>query len=280
MVKRLKNSTSRTSSRKKTSSASSRPKSGQKATKRSLSKAQLKKSGKAASTKAKPKRKVATGTKKAKSTGRKSPPKRAVPAKRKLSAPSKAKPAKAKAKRAIARPKEAVAPPPPPRKPTREEAGALRAFERAHREFARGHFDEARMLFRVLLDKHPTVAEVVARARTYLAVAESRLRSENSLPRDADSLYDRGVIELNRGEYVAAQEMFERALKREPEGAHIHYGLAATRARLGSLDSALESLRRALALQPSLRVRAQHDQDLTMLRTDPDFEQLIFSPRP
>jgi tetratricopeptide (TPR) repeat protein len=170
-----------------------------------------------------------------------------------------------------------VPPPPPPRQPTQDESAALAAFERAHREFVRGRFAEARNQFRILLDKFSQVAEVAARSRTYLAVAESRLRTESMLPRDADSLYDRGVIELNRGEYVAAQEMFERALKREPEAAHIHYGLAATRARLGSIDLALESLQRALDLQPSLRVRAQHDHDLNPLRNDPDFDRLIFS---
>jgi tetratricopeptide (TPR) repeat protein len=127
-----------------------------------------------------------------------------------------------------------------------------------------------------LLEKYFKVSEVAARSRTYLAVADSRLRTESILPRDADSLYDRGVIELNRGEYVAAQEMFERALKREPEAAHIHYGLAATRARLGSVDLALQSLQRALDLQPTLRVRAQHDHDLTALRNDPDFDRLVF----
>ncbi|MGA9994075.1 MAG: tetratricopeptide repeat protein [Pyrinomonadaceae bacterium] len=163
--------------------------------------------------------------------------------------------------------------------PTQDEAAALKAFERAHKEFARGRFAEARNQFRQLVDKHPGASEVAARARTYLAIAEARLRTESTLPRDADSLYDRGVIELNRGEYVAAQEMFERALKREPEAAHIHYGLAATRARLGSIDLALQSLQKALDLQPSLRVRAQHDQDLTSLRNDPDFEQLVFTPR-
>lgn len=168
-------------------------------------------------------------------------------------------------------------PPPPPRQPTQDESAALAAFERAHREFVRGRFAEARNQFRILLDKFSQVSEVAARSRTYLAVAESRLRTESMLPRDADSLYDRGVIELNRGEYVAAQEMFERALKREPEAAHIHYGLAATRARLGSIDLALESLQRALDLQPSLRVRAQHDHDLNPLRNDPDFDRLIFS---
>ena len=167
--------------------------------------------------------------------------------------------------------------PPPPRQPTQDESAALGAFERAHKEFVRGRFAEARNQFRVLVDKYSQVSEVAARARTYLAIAESRLRTESMLPRDADSLYDRGVIELNRGEYVAAQEMFERALKREPEAAHIHYGLAATRARLGSIDLALESLQRALDLQPSLRVRAQHDHDLNPLRNDPDFDRLIFS---
>src|SRR5215212_343235 len=164
-----------------------------------------------------------------------------------------------------------------PRPPTVDESAALLAFERAHKEFARGRFAEARNQFRILVDKYSQVAEVAARARTYLAIAESRLRTESILPRDADSLYDRGVIELNRGEYVAAQEMFERALKREPEAAHIHYGLAATRARLGSIDLALESLQRALAIQPNLRVRAQHDHDLNPLRNDPDFDRLIFS---
>ena len=170
-------------------------------------------------------------------------------------------------------------PPQPPPQPTHDEAAALKAFEAAHKEFSRGHFAEARNLFRTLVERYSSVSEVSARARTYLAVAESRLRTDMTLPRDADSLYDRGVIELNRGEYVAAQELFERALRREPEAAHIHYGLAATRARLGAIDTALKSLERALDLQPSLRIRAQRDQDLNPLRSDPDFEQLVFAAR-
>ncbi|HMF57893.1 MAG TPA: tetratricopeptide repeat protein [Pyrinomonadaceae bacterium] len=196
-----------------------------------------------------------------------------VTAKQKKSAP-----AKSGTTRRIATRKTLIATP-QPRQPSIDEAAALRAFERAHKEFARGHFGEARSLFRALLEKHSNVSEVAARARTYMAIAESRLRNESTLPRDADSLYDRGVIELNRGEYVAAQEMFERALKREPEAAHIHYSLAATRARLGAIDSALESLQRALDLQPTLRIRAQHDADLTTLRNDPDFERLVFASR-
>lgn len=166
-----------------------------------------------------------------------------------------------------------------PRQPTRDEAAALQAFERARKEFTRGRFTEASGMFRALIERFVKVPEVAARARTYLSVSEARLQTERALPRDADSLYDRGVVELNRGEYVAAQEMFERALKREPASAHVHYSLAATRARLGSIGSALESLERALDLQPTLRVRAQHDQDLATLRNEPDFERLVFASR-
>ena len=249
--------------------------------------------GKAA--KAAPARKAATPKKavaaaKGKAHARKpsAPPakKKAAPVKVTKAAPAKAAKA-APARKTISAPKKGVAPPvrrpapppPPPRQPTADEAAALRAFERAHKEFARGRFGEARAQFRALIEKYSSVSEVTARARTYLAVAEARLRTETSLPRDADSLYDRGVIELNRGEYVAAQEMFERALKREPEAAHIFYGLAATRSRLGSVETALQALQRALELQPKLRLRAQHDQDLVLLRNDPEFERLVFASR-
>lgn len=192
---------------------------------------------------------------------------------------TKASPAKA-AKPAAARKAPATTPLPTlPRQPTRDEAAALQAFERAHREFTRGRFADARSLFRALIEKHLGGSEVTARARTYLTIVETRLRTESTLPRDADSLYDRGVIELNRGEFVAAQEMFERALKREPDAAHVHYGLAAARARLGSVATALESLQRALDIQPKLRARAQHDQDLSVLRNEPEFERLVFASR-
>ena len=55
--------------------------------------------------------------------------------------------------------------------------------------------------------------------------------------------------------------------------------LAASRARLGAIDTALKSLRRALDIQPTLRIRAQRDQDLNPLRSDPEFDQLVFAAR-
>ncbi len=206
-----------------------------------------------------------------KSGGAKAQPKKGAPA-----PAQKARPTKGAAQPAKPAPRHAHQ---PKRQPTRDEAAALKAFERAHKEFTRGNFPAARELFRALIQQHAGVSEVTARARIYLTIAESRLQSEAALPRDPDLLYERGVFELNRGDFVAAQEMFERALKRDPEAAHIHYGLAATRARLGAVDLALQSLDRAVQIQPNLRLRAQHDLDLAVLRNLPEYERIIYAPR-
>ena len=205
--------------------------------------------------------------------GKKKPAAKPQPRKSAPAKTAKAHATKAAAQRSAARPT-----PTPPRQPSRDEAAALKSFERAHKEFARGNFASARDLFRSLIEQHAGVSEVTARARTYLNIADARLRTEAALPRDPDSLYDRGVIELNRGDFVAAQELFERALKRDPGAPDILYALAAARARLGAVESALESLGRALELKPVLRVRAQTDADLAALRNDPEFERIIFSP--
>ncbi|HEX8190838.1 MAG TPA: tetratricopeptide repeat protein [Pyrinomonadaceae bacterium] len=207
-------------------------------------------------------------------------PSKSAPAKKAAAAvkaqPGKGSPAKPAPARTAA-PKPAPRPAPaPPRQPSRDEAAALKAFERAHKDFTRGNFAAAREHFRALIEQHAGVSEVAARARTYLNIAETRLRTEAALPRDPDSLYDRGVIELNRGDFVAAQELFERALKRDPDAADTHYALAAARARLGSVESALHALERAVELKPVLRVRAQADADLGLLRNDPEFERIVF----
>lgn len=274
LTKGLRRSTSRSAAKRTSAKTAKRPVKAATSSKAKAKRASARKAPARKTASVRPTKKVAAHkpVAKAKKVATK-PVARKAAAARKLVSPRVKRTQKLAAARAV----RSVSVTPPPRLPTQDESAALVAFERAHKEFARGRFAEARNQFRILLDKYSQVSEVAARARTYLAIAESRLRTENMLPKDADSLYDRGVIELNRGEFVAAQEMFERALKREPEAAHIHYGLAATRARLGSIDLALESLQRALDLQPNLRVRAQHDHDLNPLRNDPDFDRLIFS---
>src|SRR4029453_9865421 len=115
-----------------------------------------------ASTASKAGRKIVAPKKPSKATGRPTVPTKVIP----------------KKKAGLIKPTLALkkpSPPQPPPQPTHDEAAALKAFEAAHKEFSRGHFVEARSLFRTLVERYPSVSEVTARSRTYLAVAESRL---------------------------------------------------------------------------------------------------------
>jgi tetratricopeptide (TPR) repeat protein len=198
----------------------------------------------------------------------------------KPAAPAKTEPAKkSRAATPAATPSKSAPPDNIVRGKTRDEASALDAFKKAHQEFARGRFAQAVTQFRSIIERFPGVAEVTARSRTYLNIAESRMNTERGVPANADALYDRGVIELNRANYVAAQELFERALQQDASAAHVLYGLAATRARLGSRTPAFEVLERAIELQPTLRLRVTQDSDFSSLRGDAEFERIVFNSR-
>ena len=104
-------------------------------------------------------RKVVPIRKAAKVSGRVAAPSKAPPSKRKAAVIS--------APLALRKP----APPQPPPQPTHDEAAALKAFEAAHKEFSRGHFAEARNLFRTLVERYPSVSEVTARQNIWSRVS-------------------------------------------------------------------------------------------------------------
>ncbi|HWO01578.1 MAG TPA: tetratricopeptide repeat protein, partial [Blastocatellia bacterium] len=167
-----------------------------------------------------------------------------------------------------------VAPPPPKKPPAPGTLAAVRAFEQALRFFNRHDYGPARSAFLGLQAKFGEEAEVVARARTYLAICEQRLGRAPAAPRNADALYDQGVFEFNRGGIREAVELFEKALRVEPRADHVFYSLAAAHARLNDSPKALEALRRAIAMRPVHRSHARRDLDFTNLRSNDDFQSL------
>lgn len=151
---------------------------------------------------------------------------------------------------------------------------AVRAFEQALRLFNRHDFVSARPAFLAVLAKFSEQAEIVARARTYLAICEQRLARSPSVPRNPDALYNQGVFQLNRGNTEDAVDLFEKALKAEPRADHIFYSLAAAHARLNDTPKAMEALRRAIGIRPVHRSHARRDLDFVGLRSNEDFQQL------
>jgi tetratricopeptide (TPR) repeat protein len=202
------------------------------------------------------------------------------PAKRppvKVSA-AKKRPSKPPSRKALLARRRALAPrpaPPPVKKPPSPGTiEAVRAFEQALRLFNRHDFGSARSAFLAVLAKFAEQAEIVARARTYLAICEQRLARSPSVPRNPDALYNQGVFQLNRGNTEDAVDLFEKALKAEPRADHIFYSLAAAHARLNDTPKAMEALRRAIGIRPVHRSHARRDLDFVGLRSNEDFQQL------
>ncbi|MFY9609128.1 MAG: tetratricopeptide repeat protein [Blastocatellia bacterium] len=166
-------------------------------------------------------------------------------------------------------------PPPPPKKPPAPGTlAAVRAFEQALRLFNRHDYGSAKSAFEGLQTKFGDEAEVVARARTYLAICEQRLGRAPAAPRNADALYDQGVFEFNRGAIREAIELFEKALRVDPRADHVFYSLAAAHARLSDSPKALDALRRAIAIRPVHRPHARRDLDFANLRSNEEFQSL------
>lgn len=218
-------------------------------------------------------KKQAAPSKKASTSAKKDPRKKvaAAPAVKKTVKKAAAK--KAVASKPVAR--VAPAPPPAPKKPPQQSTlNAVRAFEQALKAFNKHDFAGARSGFESILEKFGDQADIVARTRTYLRICEQRLARTPSLPRNPDALYDQGVFELNKNNFRAAIEMFEKALRAQPRADHVIYSMAAAHARLNDTPRALDALRRAIALRPVHRSHARRDLDFASLRNNHDFQQL------
>jgi tetratricopeptide (TPR) repeat protein len=173
--------------------------------------------------------------------------------------------------------KRLVSPPPPPPEPPRRQVSSavLRAFEHAVKVFNRRQFAEAKPLFESLQHRYPEEVEINARAQTYIHVCNQKLARPPSSPRDADELYDRGVVALNIGDFTQARTFFEKALRLRPDAPHVLYSLAATHAQSGAPDQALDYLTRSIQMQPRFRTQAMNDMDFSGLREDRRFLELL-----
>lgn len=268
--------------RRSNAASAARPKNTRKAT----AKKQPSKKRVAAPSKAK-KVAVKAVTKKA-STPKRSVAKSARPTAKKAAPLSKrkapAKAARTSAKRKIVpvsrasrtRQVAAVKPQPEPkRQPSPRTLSAIRAFEAGLKLFNRQDYAAARTALNAILMEYGEQPEISSPVRTYLAICEQKLAKSSSPGKDVEALYNQGVFELNRGNTMAAIQIFERALKLDNRADHVLYSLAAAYGKAGQPTRAIESLRRAIALHPGHRSYSRHDPDFAPLKNNLDFQRLV-----
>ncbi len=156
-------------------------------------------------------------------------------------------------------------------------AVAVRDFEEAVRLFQKQKYDKAKEILAELVNS--PAHEVAARARVHLQLCDQKLGAPAKplTTRNAEEVYNMGIVELNASRVESAIEHLNRADKMAPNQEHIRYALAIAHAIQGNMGAALEHLSSAIGLNPLNRVRARRDEELQSLAADPRFKQLLNS---
>jgi tetratricopeptide (TPR) repeat protein len=94
-------------------------------------------------------------------------------------------------------------------------------------------------------------------------------------PEHVDALNNVGVIHMHDKNYPAARSAFSEVIRLRPDYVDAYYNLSCVYAMEGRVPESLVHLKKALSLNPSVRVWAKNDTDLANLRGVPDFERVL-----
>jgi hypothetical protein len=83
--------------------------------------------------------------------------------------------------------------------------------------------------------------------------------------------------QLKQSDPARARELLENGLEVWPDSPSLHYGFACWEALHGDRDQALDHLRLAIAREPEVREWAKEDEDLTSIREESAFKELVSS---
>ena len=152
---------------------------------------------------------------------------------------------------------------------------ALELFEKAVKAFGKKDFERARGHLNSLVESHADQPDLVERSRSYLAMCDRATSRKNVRPKTFEEILNYGVVLHNRGEFDEAVKYLRQAVAQEPRNEHALYCLAASEARAGGADAALQALRSAISANPTSRTQARLDPDFEPLRGEAEFQALV-----
>jgi len=125
-----------------------------------------------------------------------------------------------------------------------------------------------------------------AEAKTMLGagrVEEAQSLYEKILKADpgvVDALNNLGVIHLKKKAYARARGNFEKAIRLAPGNVDPYYNVACVYAMEGETGKSLAYLKKAVSMDPRVKIWAQKDRDLENIRALPEFKRVIMGETP
>jgi tetratricopeptide (TPR) repeat protein len=149
-------------------------------------------------------------------------------------------------------------------------------FERGMRALQRHDYQGASRQFTTIVEEFPVADGLADRARVYLDLCNRELlhRADVS-PASLEEQLTAATAALNDDEDERARELAQSVLNVAPDHDLALYIMAAVHARRGSLEAALDFLRRAVAASPDVGAQVRHDEDFDCLRDSAEFQALV-----
>lgn len=106
-------------------------------------------------------------------------------------------------------------------------------------------------------------ASLAHRARIYLEICHQKQVAHKRVRlRTTEDFYNHAVRLVNDGDFEDAIQMLDKGISRDKGAAHLYYVKAVAKVLSGQRTGAIVSLRKAIKLDPDIRILAQHDPDM------------------
>ncbi len=167
--------------------------------------------------------------------------------------------------------------PPTAKSDGRAHAGAEAAFQQYQAAvllLQQGKYERALNILEKLLPDAPV--EIQDRCRMYISTCRRQMDKTNLSFLTPEEHYDYAISQLNTGYYEEAREQFNNILAAHPGADYAFYGLAVLEAITGHAQDCLDSLSRAIELNPKNRMQARVDNDFQSKVDDPRFTEMLY----
>jgi tetratricopeptide (TPR) repeat protein len=168
--------------------------------------------------------------------------------------------------------------PPPAAKPgshsTTATAPVFQHYQAAVQLVQQGKYDKALVALEKLLPVAPI--EIVERCRMYITTCQRQLDKHGLAFLTPGERYDYAISQLNTGDFEEATAQLKGLLTDHPEADYAFYGLAVIYSITGKTQDCLDSLSKAIDLNPKNRVQARSDNDFQSMVDDPRFTELLY----